>query len=262
MVKADPGDYRAYLCGGGDTASTRATRGAGTTSARRCNWPRTGPTSICKVAHAVEGVSRGSRRPVRSWNKALAAAPKSVEMYLALANLEQRAGRVERAVERALELGLKAMPDELKLRLQLAMLLASRGEGDSGRLSLQIAELERIHASPQFIQYLKAYYNLNKGEFLKAKKILTSLQPDVARYADMKAMVNRLLARCYAGIGEEEQQQDATLLAYSTNPNDPGEPAGMDPDPEEPGRPRRGDPGMSGAVQGPARGPACSWRTS
>src|SRR5262249_8354613 len=150
-------------------------------------------------------------------DQGLAVAPKSHEMYLVLAGLEERSGHPDRAIE-ALELGLKAMPDDLNLHVQLALLLASRGEAETGRLNLQIVELERLHANPSFTRYLTANVHFNKREFVRAKQILTPLQTDVARNPGLKSVVNLLLAKCYREMGETEQQQEAMQRAYSTNP--------------------------------------------
>ena len=102
------------------------------------------PEVYLELARAVERES-GLDAAREVLDKGLATAPKAIELYQALANLEQRAGRVDRAVD-ALELGLKALPDEINLRVQLALLLANRG--DTGRLLLQIAELERMGDEP------------------------------------------------------------------------------------------------------------------
>ena len=67
------------------------------------------------------------------------------------------------------------MPEELNLRWQLALLLASRGEAESGRLLMQIAELERVGASRLFTQYLTAYYHFNKQRVPRGQA-----DPDVA----------------------------------------------------------------------------------
>ena len=47
------------------------------------------------------------------------------------------------------------------------MLLATGAS--TGRLLLQIAELERLGANRSFTQYLTAYYHFNKHEFVKAQ---------------------------------------------------------------------------------------------
>ncbi len=149
-------------------------------------------------------------------DKGLAEAPKSVNLYLALADLEQRAGRDDRSIE-ALQLGLKAMPDDLTLLAQLALRLATRGE--TGRLLIQIAELERIGAGLQFTQYLRAHYFFNSHEFGRARQILSPLQREVASIPRLKSLVNLLLSRVYAELSEPELQRESALLAMTADPD-------------------------------------------
>src|SRR5262249_8226066 len=120
------------------------------------------------------------------------------------------------AVE-ALQRGLKELPDEANLHWQLALLLAGRGE--TGTLLLQVAELEGLGTNPAYTQYLRSYSLFNDRKFLEARQLLTSLQPDVSRIPSLKAGVNVLLAKCYAEMGEPEQERDAVLRAYSSDPN-------------------------------------------
>ena len=218
MVKSDPDDYRVYLARG-QYRRLPDGKGSGDDFRKALQLAPERPEVYLKVAEAAERESGpGAARQVLE--EGLAKAQRSVELYRELSNLHHRAGRGDQAIE-ALELGLKVMPEELHLRLQLALLLANRGEAEAGKLGMQIEELKRVGANRLFIQYLTACYYVNKGHFLEAKRILTSLQPDVGQLPEMKAMVNRLLDRCYAGIGVDEPRQDAALMAYSTNPKDP-----------------------------------------
>lgn len=236
MVKSGRDDYRAYLGRGryleGETdASRKAMRlAAGAAVGFACSGirdffkamelaPPDRPEVYLEVARAVERDS-GLDAARQVLDKGLAAAPKAAELYRELAVLEQKAGRVDRAID-ALDLGLKALPEDVGLRAQLAMILAARGEAESGRLNLQVAELERMGASPTFTRYLKAYNHFNKRAFREARGILTSLQPDVAQAGPLKSAVNLLLARCYAETGDLEQQQDAIQRAMNETPNDP-----------------------------------------
>ncbi len=217
MVESAPVDYRAYL-GRGLYRESDRTRGGpkgGEDLRKAQELAPDRPEVYRELAGAVER-EKGLDAAREVLDKGLAAAPKAIELYLALANLEQRAGRVDRAAD-ALELGLKALPDEINLRGQLALLLANRG--DTGRLLLQISELEeRKETSRPFIQYLKAYAFFNKHEFYKARQILTPLQPEVMGIPALKSLVNLLLARCYAELSEPELQREATLRALSVDP--------------------------------------------
>ncbi len=216
MVSSSPEEYRAYLGRGRYREATGDGEGALADFRKALQLAPGRPEVYLDVARAEERAARpDAARQVL--DKGLAAAPKAVELYAALSELEQRAGRGDRAVE-ALELGLKELPDHLMLHWQLAQLLA--GLGDSGRLLLQIAELERLGANPALTQYLRAYYHFNRREFVQARQLLTALQSDVSRIPPLKAGVNVLLAKCCAELGEPEQQRDAILRAYSANPSD------------------------------------------
>ena len=217
MVKAAPDDYRAYL-GRGRYREGSGDKKAGDDFRKAMELAPDRPEVYLEVARAVERES-GPDAARRILDKGLAAMPKAAELYLQLAALEGRAGRAGRAIE-ALELGVKALPDLLELRWQLALLLARRGEAESGRLRLQIAELDRLRTNRVFTQYLTAFDQFNHHEFADARRILTSLQPDVARNPGLKSMVNLLLARVHGELGEADQQQEALLRAISTNPDD------------------------------------------
>jgi tetratricopeptide (TPR) repeat protein len=222
MVKSAPDDYRVYLGRGryyehpGKPGGGEDFRKAGDDFRKALEKAPDKPEVYLEVARAAERES-GLDAARDVLDKGLAALPKAVELYLALSNLEQRAGRAGGATD-ALELGLKEMPDQLMLRQQLALLLAN--QGDTGKLNLQIAELERLGTSTLYTRYLKAYYHYNKQEFVQARRILTPLLPDTTPVPALKAMVNVLLARCYAEQNEPELQRDAMLRALSSNPND------------------------------------------
>jgi tetratricopeptide (TPR) repeat protein len=235
MIKSGKDDYRAYLARGRYREGTmdaprralRATAGAALGFA--CSGigdfftalelaPPDRPEVYLEVARAVEREA-GPDAARQVLDKGLAAAPRSSDMYRELASIEQRAGRIDRAID-ALDLGLKTLPEDINLRGQMAMLLAGRGESEVGRLLLQISELERLHASRPFTQYLSAYYHFNKRDFKKAEQILTPLQPEVSRAAPLKQAINLLLARCYAEMGATDRQQDAMQRAMRDIPND------------------------------------------
>ena len=138
-------------------------------------------------------------------------------LYKALFSVERRAGRVDEAIK-ALEDGVRAIPGEVALRVQLAQVLA--GKGDTGELQLQIQELKNLGVLPIYINYFTAYYHANNREYARAKQILTSMQAEVARIPDFKSLVNVLLARCYGQLREPDLQGDAIQRAIVADPND------------------------------------------
>jgi tetratricopeptide (TPR) repeat protein len=225
LVQSDPKNYQVYLERGryrhrfGDPKDVL-------NDLRRATELAPGKPEVYKeLAQATEqgAVPKGSGRAAarRILEDGLKAAPGSAELYEALADLEWRGGAVDKAIE-TLELGLKSMPDESKLRLVLAHILAQRG--DTGKLALQIRELERIGYSSVFLQYLKAYYQVNSQQYALAKQLLVPLLAEpllaAAGQHPFKGELNLLLARCYRQLGEPEMEQDALLRALSSNPND------------------------------------------
>lgn len=231
MVASSPKDYRAYL-GRGQYREGAATRvkGEGKAAAGGVDDFRKAielapdhAELYLELARAVErqagGTATGLDAARQVLDRGLAAVPKASSLYLALASIEQRSGRFDRAAE-ALELGLKALPSDLNLRWQLAINLANRGESESAGLRLQIAELERLEAPRPLIQYLQAFDHYNHREFRDARRILTAMLPTIVRMGNFRGVVNALLARCYAETNEVEQQQEAALRALSINPGD------------------------------------------
>ena len=147
-------------------------------------------------------------------------ASSSVAIYEALANIELRTGHVDKAIE-DLELALKSEPDRSSLRFHLTDLLAKRG--DTGKLLKQIEELKNRGHSQVLINYFNACYNVNSGQFLKARQLLLKVQTAINRSPDikLKSRINVLLSQCYKELGEPEMQQNAYLQALSADPQDP-----------------------------------------
>lgn len=229
MVRSSPGDYRVYL-GRGRYREAAVVRGkekgkGGVDDFREAKkLAPDRPEIYLALAEAEDrgagGGSAGLDRARQVLDEGLAALPKATELYQALAGLEQRAGRPDRAGE-ALELGLKALPDDLALRWLLALNLAGRGQSESGRLRLQIAEMERLGAARPVLQYLQGYEHFNRREFREAQRTLTTaLQTSGGRLGGLKGEIYKLLARCYAETNSTEQQQEAAVRALSANPND------------------------------------------
>ena len=125
--------------------------------------------------------------------------------------------------------GLISEPDHGGLHLRLTELLAN--SGDTGKLQLQIKELKRLVFSPTIIQFYTARYHINRGEFIKARHLLTNLQAGTNRMSRTAEKTNRtmdlfkskisvLLAQCHKELGEPEMAQDAYIRALSSNPED------------------------------------------
>ena len=147
-----------------------------------------------------------------------AALPRSPTIHLARADLERKAGRVDRYIE-LLEEGTKKVPQNVALRLQLAWVLAA--QGDTSKLMLHIEELKGLGLSRVVTDYLTAYYHVNNKEFEKARFILAAIQSEIAQTPELKARVNVLLAKCYGQLHDPDREWEANQRAYNANPTDP-----------------------------------------
>jgi tetratricopeptide (TPR) repeat protein len=141
----------------------------------------------------------------------------SVALYQARADLERRAGRVDRFIG-TLEQAVAMAPQQIALHLQLALVLAA--QGDTGKLSLHIEELRGLGVNRILIDYLGAYLSFNRKEYEKAQKILVSIQSGVAENADLKARVNVLLAKVYGQLHQPALEREANQRAFNANPKD------------------------------------------
>ena len=145
--------------------------------------------------------------------------PGLANLYRLLAEVKRRAsGSIDGDTE-ALERGVKRLPQDLNLRLQFALTLATKG--DTNNLNLQIEELKNLKVDPVVIDYLNAYYNYNNKDFKKSKEILTSIQMAVSQNEFWKSRVNMLLAQCNGNLNEPTKALESIERAYSANPNDP-----------------------------------------
>ena len=180
-----------------------------------------------KVAEAAER-ELGPDTARQVLEEGLAKAPRSSPGCIGSSPTSTRGPAAATRRSRALELGLKVMPEDLHLRWQLAMLLASRGEAKSGRLGMEIEELKRVGISRPFIQYLTACYHFNKGEFLEADGV-----PDVAAAGREADTGNKGEGQSAPGPVLRGDRRQRAAAGRGTNglqhqPEGPGGPAGVD----------------------------------
>ena len=143
-------------------------------------------------------------------------APAAAAIYVALASIEQRAKRVDKAIE-VLKRGLEHATDQVQLRLIMTDYLAERG--DTVELQVQINKLKELGSSPLYLQYYTARYHINANEFLKARQLLLAL-PRFVQSSGLRfqAKIDTLLALCYRHLGEPGMEQTALARARSADP--------------------------------------------
>jgi tetratricopeptide (TPR) repeat protein len=177
------------------------------------------PEVILELAQAV-AAGKSGRSDAQGRSEArqilengLKAAPKSAELYEALANLDLQDGQVDNAIA-TLERGLKARPESISVHAMLAEILAD--QGDTGKLLLHIEELKKLGFDPIYVRYLMAYYDANLHHYQKARQTLVLLLAEQGSRR-LAAPINLLLARIYSELDEPQMQQEAFGRALAPN---------------------------------------------
>ena len=149
----------------------------------------------------------------------LAVVPKDPSLHLAVATLERCAGSIDKAMT-SLRKSLEVLPDDVNLHLMLVNQLID--QGNTTDLLLEIEELKRLNISPVFVDFFDACYQVNSGEWAKARQSLVRLQAMAIFESrpDLKSRVNFLLAQCYSHLSDKERQHDALVEATRANPQD------------------------------------------
>jgi cellulose synthase operon protein C len=226
MVKSDSGNYQVYLQRGryhtlqAQTESNGARRSDLLADARQDFQRAAGlapnrPEIILELARAVATDKSGRSDSRQILEKGLKAAPKSVELYQALATLELQDSQVDKAIA-ALEHGLKDQPESVQLHVMLADILTQ--SGDAGKLLVQIEELKRLGCSPNSVTYFMAHYYAKLHQYRTAQQLLTPLLAETGSDSPLTSPINLLLARCYNALGDAAKAQDAYGRALRTNP--------------------------------------------
>jgi len=227
MVDSDRENYQVYL----ERGRYRSLQAQAETDSRRSQLLATAREDFQKAASLAPGVpeivlelaktvatDKAGRSNARQiLENGLNAAPKSVELYQALANIALEDGQADEAIA-TLERGLKAQPESLQLHLVLAEILAQHGS--AGKLLLQIEELKKLGCALNYIQYFMANYHAILHQYQKARQILVPLLAEMNSRSRLAVQVNLLLARCYSQLGETQMEQDAygrVLSASSGN---------------------------------------------
>jgi cellulose synthase operon protein C len=215
MVRSAPKNYLVYLARGRYRRQF-ALPESGADFQKALELAEGSPEVYLEMARTAETESGlGAARQILEVG--LKRAPSSAALYEALAGLERRTGHIDQAVK-TLERGLESSAEKGRLHLNLAELLAGRGE--TAKLLLQIEELKKIGFSQMPVQFLTAQYYINSSEFREARELLVAIESIAGLPPDFKASVNDMLAQCYGRLGEPDMQQEAYIRALKAKPKD------------------------------------------
>ncbi len=130
----------------------------------------------------------------------------------ALARVEVEAGRPAEAIA-CLRRELRTLPERAQpeLRWALADLLIEQGE-DAGEV---IERLRQDGLPVAQLDFLTARAAAQKGEWGKASKTLERIRSELLRWPQLTKQADLLLGRCYAQLGDADQQYAAFHRAVS-----------------------------------------------
>ena len=231
MVSADPNNYQVYLERGlylrqvasatvDQKAALESRKAASADFQRALKLVPDDPQSYRELAALELDAKPPSFEAARGFlNEGLAKAPKDPSLHLAMASLERLAGSIDKAIT-SLHKSLDVLPDDVNLHLMLVNQLID--QGNTTDLLLEIEDLKRLNLSPVIIDFFDACYQVNSGEWAKARQSLVRLQAMsiFESRPELKAKVNSLLAQCYSHLNDRERQYDALVEASRANPQD------------------------------------------
>jgi tetratricopeptide (TPR) repeat protein len=134
--------------------------------------------------------------------------------YRAMATLELKAGRWERAVG-YLRDGIAAFPRQHDLGWNLADLLIQGGKADEARVIVR--DLRRAGYAPELLDFLEARLLVQQGAWSSAAECLEDLRPRLLKYTELPRQVDLLLGLCYTRLGDVERQLAAFQRAVDAD---------------------------------------------
>jgi len=223
MVKDDPKNYRVYLERGSYLrrfGQTQDRKSAKDDLQRALEMAPNDPKVYAELA-ALARLAKNDDEARRVIEEGLKVLPNDPTLHLERAMLEMSgsSGSIDKAITSLRHsVDLLPLPDQPLLRLNLARLLARRG--DTSELLTQIGELKRVNLSPIEIGLLEAMYLMNCTEWKKAILSLVKLQQLGEQSEESKAQVQDLLAQCYHHLGDRDRERDAYQRSIRANPKD------------------------------------------
>jgi len=223
MVKDDPKNYRVYLERGSYLrrfGQTQDRKSAKDDLQRALEMAPNDPKVYAELA-ALARLAKNDDEARRVIEEGLKVLPNDPTLHLERAMLEMSgsSGSIDKAITSLRHsVDLLPLPDQPLLRLNLARLLARRG--DTSELLTQIGELKRVNLSPIEIGLLEAMYLMNCTEWKKAILSLVKLQQLGEQSEESKAQVQDLLAQCYHHLSDRDRERDAYQRSIRANPKD------------------------------------------
>ena len=147
--------------------------------------------------------------------RGIEAHPGLVDMYIALADVEQRAANSQEAIA-WLRRGLQAVPGHPQLLWNLANLVI-----DQGGIKEAERATEQLRATDQpqaLVDYLGARIRCAQGRWLEASRGFEQARPDLIPWPDVVKQLDFWLGKCYQELGKTDQQLTAYRRAVTVDP--------------------------------------------
>lgn len=132
--------------------------------------------------------------------------PQDARMYLALSDLETRAGRRTEALA-ALRRGLEALPKRADLMWALTDLLLADGGGEEA--TQLIDQMNKGGLAEARLEYLRARQLLGEQRWRDAADLLERIRTELEPWPTLLRHADLLLGRCYENLGDLDQQHVA-----------------------------------------------------
>lgn len=214
MVRANAGDYRAYLI---RARFHRREKHMAEVAADLATARKLAPREPEVVLAAAEweharGQATEAAEIVR---RGLEAAPDDPNLLWTLANLRAREGKHAEAIE-LLQRGLTRRPQAHTLAVLLTDLLLD--DGKLAEAERRVEPLQRDGAAPTLVDYLRGRLAVARGHWAEAAPLLEHVRGELGLRSQWAGRVDVLLGTCYRHLGEPERALTAFRRAALTEP--------------------------------------------
>lgn len=182
---------------------------------------------VVETAAIVPGTGDEARAAREGhWNEArgylrhgLTKAPKEAALYLALADVETRAGRRDEAI-RVLADGRKGVRPGGLPEILFALAEQHAEAGDQAGTDDAVAQLKKLNQDATRIDLLRGLCLVRRGQWYEGSGILERVRPLLATDPAKTVQIDLLLAQCYGNLGDLDRQLLTYRRAVSTAPLD------------------------------------------